>query len=63
MLVLGFIVWAIVTLTFSWLLGSLTVDRIGLPIGCHHLEKNILVILLVGFIELIIIWVVLKMVS
>ncbi len=62
MIMLSFIVWGIFTLIISWILGSITVGRIGLPIKYYHLEDNQLVILLVGFIELVVIWVVLKMV-
>ena len=55
---ISLLVWVIVVLAVSWVLGSIFIDQIGLPIKYYHLENNPLIILLVGFVALILLCIV-----
>jgi hypothetical protein len=57
---ISWLIWGIMVLAISWGLGNTFIDQIGLPVKFLHLVDNSLIIFLVGFVALILFWIVLK---
>lgn len=58
-MVFSLIVWLVVSLVISWILGNWTIYKIGLPLKYSQLEENPLAILIVGFLGLLVLCLVL----
>lgn len=58
-MVFSLIVWLVVSLVISWILGNWTIYKIGLPLKYSQLEGNPLATLIVGCLGLLVICLVL----
>jgi len=61
MITLSFVVWVVVAVICSWILGNWTIYRIGPPLKYPHLEEKPLAILVGGFLELMILYIALSL--
>lgn len=59
MIILSWIVWCFTVIVLSWILGIMSME-LGVSIKYTHLEGNLIIILIRGFVLLVLIFTVLK---
>ncbi len=59
MITFSWIVWFFTVIVLSWILGIMSIE-LGVPIKYTHLEDNLIIILIRGFVLLLLIFTVLK---